>query len=105
MDQVGQGGGERIMPTNRSRRSRKLKSQALSDAMQFFLENGKMPPLDFPYVSGEKFEIFMLWKRDEKAMARIKNLWFLHGDEILKDWTRLKRHGFPWALKQLKKEN
>ena len=62
--------------------------------MRFFLENGEMPELGFNYEPGEKAAIFRLRRNDAAGLEKIRNIYALYEDEILRDW---KGKGLPWA--------
>jgi hypothetical protein len=88
------------MPTNRKRRTRQIIKKELSFSVKYYLENGCYPPRElFPSRPG-LVELFMM--RHPNHAGDLEKVWFLHRDEILKDWKAEKQKGKPWAEKHFR---
>jgi len=88
------------MATNRYRRTRKHKPQAISEPWKYFLETGLYCGLReiFPDISHQdRVEIFRLANPSRSVRRKLKKIWLRHRDEILSDWKRQKKRGKPWA--------
>jgi len=93
-----------MMPTNRTRRTRKIARSALSDAWKYFLETGDYClRKKFP-ESRDRVEIFRLANPSGAIRLRLKKVWIEHRPEVLADWKKQKRRGLPWAAKEFKNE-
>ena len=75
------------MPTNRTRRTRELRSKNISPAWRRFWETGAVGN-----ETGEDGDIFLLQGRDEE----LKAAWLEVRDEIMADWQRAGKPGRPW---------
>lgn len=86
------------MPTNRSRRSRKIARPPLLDFVRILLMDGpeatSKAMMDRTPGSG-KVEAFRMRKTARGAHAA----WLIHRDEILRIWKAEKRPGLPWAVR------
>lgn len=92
------------MPTNRTKRSRKVVKQTLSDSWRFFLETGDyhtaISKEKFSDVSNcDRFYIFQLGNPSPGGgyWEKLRKIWMQHKDEILSDWKKQKKKGLPWA--------
>lgn len=99
------------MPTNRSRRTRKVAKTPLLDFVRILLSEG--PEVEHQAVMAEitnpgeirltgKVEAFRMrgGGPDINGKYRLKEAWDLHKDEILKIWKAERREGLPWAAKE-----
>lgn len=88
------------MPTNRTRRTRKVAKTPLLDFVKILLMDGpeatSKAMMDRIPGSG-KAEAFMMRKTTHGAHAA----WLIHRDEILRIWKAEKRPGLPWAANEI----
>ena len=85
------------MPTNRTRRTRKLQVDGLTRPEKHLLLTGKpFPPSGSWTDYGEK------WLRPHLLIlpygrAELRALWLAYRDELLKEWKKSGKPGLPWA--------
>jgi len=86
------------MPTNRTRRTRKIVPSTISDPMRYFLETGcyRLREL-FPDDPRGRVEVFKLAYPSQAMRKRLKAVWMQHKGDVLADWQRQGKKGKPWA--------
>jgi len=87
-----------------TRRIRTMTKGNLSPAWKYFLETGQYFKLreKFPDMSNlDHFNIFQLGHptRGGNYWEKLRKIWLLHRDEILRIWKADRRRGKPWAEK------
>jgi hypothetical protein len=83
------------MPTNRTRRTRNMKSTNISPAWRVFWETGT-----YGNQTEEDADIFLLSNRPDDLRAA----WDSVRDMIIADWKRAAKHGMPWAVREFDKD-
>lgn len=89
------------MQTNKARRKRQLKSQALSDAWRYFLETGDycLEDKTLDVSPRDKFYIFQCGnpRLGGASWRKLHAVWMSHKAEVLREWKVKKKIGRPWA--------
>lgn len=100
------------MPTNRKRTARRATGPRLSKSLRMYLETGDMHAVLEKYGPRSPepdpdcfatFQVMGLSIRRPDQREKLKALWLLHREEILRDWKREKKKGRPWLQKVFEK--
>lgn len=82
------------MPTNRTRRTRKMKQTVITSALRYYFETGSYDG-DFP--EEDRCDVFLL----SSWPVELRAAWNDAKETILADWKRAGKRGLPWAVKAL----